>query len=105
MASLTKRERSIASKFRRYEKAQAKAKTFYTRADTLLAQIALLMSANNRKPVAITSRTGVVSYHYVARIRESGQELHCTDRAAGDALVLGWGHGAVRRYELETLNP
>ena len=88
MAALTKRERSIASKYRKYEKAKEQAKKFYDRGDRLLGEIA----------AAIQPKTFV-------RIREDGRELHLQDNGKGTDGILGWGHGAVRRYELKVVDP
>lgn len=89
MAPLTKRERSIASKFRKYEKAREQAKKFYDRADRLLEEIARVIPAKAM---------------YV-RILDNGRELHLKDNAANPGTILGWGHGAVRRWELKVIDP
>jgi hypothetical protein len=91
MASLTKRERSVASKYRKYEKAREEAKRFYDRADRLLVDIARLVRPKMR-----------------CRISEDGKELVVTDLAAEaakaeDQAIIGWGHGAVRHYEVKAV--
>ena len=88
MGSLTKRERSIASKFRKREKAKEQAKKFYDRADALTLEIAKSIQP---KPFV--------------RIREDGQQLHLQDNTKGEEMIVGWGHGAVRRYDLKVVNP
>jgi hypothetical protein len=88
MASLTKRERSIAAKFRRYEKAKETAKKFYDRADALLLEIA----------------KGIKPKTFV-RIRDDGRQLHLREASADERGILGWGHGAVRQYDLKTVDP
>jgi hypothetical protein len=105
MPRLTKRERSIAANFKRYEKLKEKAGTLYDQADALLAKIAGLMRPRGAKLVEVTSKTGNVSHRLIARISEDGRELHCIDKTAGDAIILDWGHAAVRRYELKVVNP
>jgi hypothetical protein len=88
VSQLTKRERSIASKFRRYEKAKEQAKKFYDRADFLLVDIAR----------QIQPKTFV-------RIKEDGQQLHLREAKADERGILGWGYGAVRQFELKVVNP
>ena len=88
MAPLTKRARSIASHFRRYEKSREQAKKFYDRADRLLVDIAK----------RIQPKTS-------ARVRDDGRELHLKDNSLGEEAILGWGHGAVRRYEVKVVDP
>jgi hypothetical protein len=101
---LTKRERSIASKFKRYERLKEKASKYYDQADTVLSEIARAMS-RNRMSFKHETKSGTVSTRYSTRIGEDGLELHCIDNAAGYDVILGWGHAAVRRYELKTVNP
>lgn len=88
MTALTKRERSIASKYRKYEKAKEQAKKFYDRADRLLGEIAQTIQPKT-----------------FAKIREDGRELRLKDNGSGSDLILGWGHGAVRRYDLKVVDP
>ena len=88
MSHLTKKERSIASKFKKREKAKEQAKKFYDRADALTLEIAK----------QIQPKTFV-------RIHEDGKQLHLLNNAAGEEMIVGWGHGAVRRYDLKVVNP
>ena len=88
MSKLTKKERSLASKFKKREKAKEQAKKFYDRADALTLEIAK----------AIQPKTFV-------RIHEDGKQLHLLNNAAGEEMIVGWGHGAVRRYDLKVVNP
>lgn len=46
VAPLSKRERSIASKYRKYERSREQAKKFYDRADRLLLEIAKSIQPN-----------------------------------------------------------
>ena len=101
---LTKRERSIAAKFKRYEKLKEKASKLYDDADKLLNEIGKSML--RRSPTFIhTTKSGTESTRVAVRIGEDGLELHCIDHCAGDDVIVGWGHAAVRRYELKTVNP
>lgn len=88
MSKLTKKERSIASKFKKREKAKEQAKKFYDRADALTLEIAK----------AIQPKTFV-------RIHEDGKQLHLLNNAAGEEMIVGWAHGALRRWELKVVNP
>ena len=105
MAKLTKFERTVASRYRKHIKAKDAAKKFYDRADELLEEIAHLLGEKSPKPLMVASKTGQITFHRVARIREDGRELHCIDKAAGENLVIDWVHGCVRRYELTTVDP
>ena len=84
--SLTKRERSVAAKFRRYERARAQAKKFYDRADTILADLASQLKVKGK-----------------SRLSDEGKTLVLHDLASGDSVIVGWGHGAVRRWELKVV--
>ena len=105
LTKLTKRERSIRAKYRRYVKLVEAAKSLYDRADTLLVEIARKMHPRGVKLVKHMTKQGTVTHRLIAKIAEDGQELHCIDHSAGDDTILGWGHGAVRRYELKTVGP
>jgi hypothetical protein len=83
---LTKRERSIASKFRRYEAAKEQAKKFYDRADQLLMELAPQVLL---KP---------------ARISEDGKKLQAHKAEPDEKGILGWGHAAVRQFSLKVVN-
>lgn len=93
MAALTKRERAVAAKLRKYEKAREEAKTLYDRADQIVLDIVRTLNGKAR-----------------CRIRDDGKELIVIDHAkaavADDtANIVGWGHAAVRRFELKTAKP
>ena len=88
MSKLTKKERSIASKFKKREKAKEQAKKFYDRADALTLEIAK----------AIQPKTFV-------RIHEDGKQLHLLETKPDERGIVGWGHGAVRRFDLKVVNP
>lgn len=85
---LSKKERSVAAKFRRYEKAKEQAKKFYDRADLILMEIAKQIQPKG-----------------FVRIKEDGQQLHLREAKADERGILGWGHGAVRQYDLKVVNP
>jgi hypothetical protein len=103
MASLSKRQRSIASKWKKYERAKERASEFYEQADKILIQLAKLMRPRGAKLQTVESKQGNISHRWIARIAED-QELHLVDNTAGDALILDWGHAAVRRYTPKVVN-
>jgi hypothetical protein len=90
MPTLTRKERSIAAKFERYERLRARGKRLYEAADSLTLEI-----ARQVKPDPLAS----------VRIAEDGTLLEVKNNAAGDDITLGWGHSAVRRYELKVRQP
>jgi len=64
------------------------------------------MAKRGAKLVPVTApKSGKTTYRLVTRIGEDGRELHLIDKTAGDALILDWGHAAVRRYEPLVVNP
>ena len=87
MPSLSKRERSIAAKFRRYEKLKERAKRLYEQADVVLTQIAELAKAK-----------------HLIRIDENGRQLQLRESSPDEKGILGWGHGAVRQFDPKVVN-
>jgi hypothetical protein len=102
MPTLTKRERSIAAKFRRYEATKEKAKSLYDRADGILTEIARSLEGPKltkmREQIAEAAKT-----HHSVRISET-QTLHLREASADEKGILGWGHGAVRQFDPKVLN-
>jgi hypothetical protein len=104
MPRLTKRERSIAAKFRRLEKTLEQAKALYDKADGIKIEIArhvegaALTRMRERLAEAAKSRHSI-------RIDESGQQLQLRENLADEKGILGWGHGAVRQFDLKVVNP
>ncbi len=86
MANLSKRERSVASKYRKYERCGEQAKKFYDRRDRLLAELAIALKPKMR-----------------CRITNDGKCLTLIDKGTGDDVIIGWGHAAVRRWELKVI--
>jgi hypothetical protein len=103
MASLSKRERSVAAKFKRYERAKERASKFYDQADEILSELAKLMQPRGAKLRTVESKQGTVSHRWISRISDD-QELHLVDNTAGDGIILDWGHAAVRRYTPKVVN-
>ena len=103
MASLSKRQRSIASKWKKYERAKERASQLYDQADKILLELAKLMRPRGAKLQTVTSKQGNTSHRWIARISDD-QELHLVDNTAGDNLILEWGHAAVRRYTPKVVN-
>jgi hypothetical protein len=104
MSKLTQRERAIASKYRRYLREKAKAKSLYDRADGTLEELSVLMREHSRL-VEVKNKQGQSSFHLIAKIRKDGRELHLIDCAAGTGIVLGWASACVRRYEPKEIDP
>jgi hypothetical protein len=103
MSGLTKRERSIAAKFRRYESTKEKAKALYDRADGILTDIARSLEGPKLTKMRAQLTEAAKSRHSI-RISESGQQLHLREAGADEKGILGWGHGAVRQFDPKVLN-
>jgi hypothetical protein len=104
MSGLTKRERSIAAKFRRYEKTKEQAKTLYDRADGILTEIARQLEGPKLTKMREQLTEAAKSYHSI-RISEDGRLLHLREAGADEKGILGWGHGAVRQFDPKVVNP
>jgi uncharacterized protein (DUF2336 family) len=103
MPSLSKRERSIAAKFRRYEKLKERAKRLYEQADVVLTQIAQQVEG----PKLTQMRTQIAELakqKHLVRIAEDGRALQLRESSADEKGILGWGHGAVRQFDLKVVN-
>lgn len=104
MPGLSKRERSIAGKLRRWEKAKEKAKALYDKADGILTEIAQEMEGPKltkmRQQVADLAK----EKHFI-RIDENGKQLQLREAAPDEKGILGWGHGAVRQFDPKVVNP
>ncbi len=98
MPSLSKRERSIAAKFRRYEKLKERAKRLY-----VLTEIAQQMEG----PVLTKARqqlADAAKAKHLVRIAEDGRQLQLRESSADEKGILGWGHGAVRQFDPKVVN-
>ncbi len=103
MPSLSKRERSIAAKFRRYEKLKERAKRLYEQADAVLTEIAQQMEG----PVLTKARqqlADAAKAKHLVRIAEDGRQLQLRESSADEKGILGWGHGAVRQFDPKVVN-
>lgn len=104
MPELSKRERSIAAKFKKYQALKEKAKECYDRADGVLTEIARQLEG----PKLIKMReqlTELTRAKHSIRIGENGQLLQLRESAADENGILGWGHGAVRQFDAKVINP
>ena len=103
MSALTKRERSIAAKFRRYEKLKERAKRLYDQADGILTDIAKQMEGPKitkmREQLAELTKG-----NHLVRISENGQQLHLRESSPDEKGIMGWGHGAVRQFDPKVIN-
>lgn len=104
MPPLTKRERSIAAKFRKWEQTKEKAKALYDKADGILTEIAQQLEGPKLTKMRADLATLASSRHTI-RISESGQQLHLRESAADEKGIMGWGHGAVRQFDPKVVNP
>lgn len=102
MAGLSKRERSIAAKFRRYEATKEKAKALYERADGILTEIARQLEGPKLTKLREQLAQAAQGNHSI-RISET-QTLQLREAAADEKGILGWGHGAVRQFDPKVLN-
>lgn len=93
---LTRRERSIAAKYRKFLKAQEKASLEYERADRLSYAIGI-----------------AVGHKHVIRISPEGKGVEVTDNyEAAKAhpkrdpaqMPKAWAHGSVRQFELKEIS-
>src|SRR5208337_353071 len=81
MPPLTKRERSIAAKFRRFEATKEKAKSLYDRADGILTEIARSLEGPKLTKMREQLIEAAKSKHSV-RISDDGKTLHLREAAA-----------------------
>ena len=104
MAGLSKRERSIAAKFRRYEKEREKAKKCYDRADSILMEIAAQIDGPKIAKLRTELTAALGARRSLVRITEDGKQLQLREVSADERGILGWGHGAVRQFDLKVVN-
>jgi hypothetical protein len=104
MPGLSKRERSIAAKLRRYEKVKEKAKEQYDKADGILMK--LVRELEGPKLTKMRSQIAeLAKKKHLIRIDENGKQLQLREAAADEKGILGWGHGAVRQFDPKVVNP
>lgn len=101
---LTKRERTLARAFTRYEALKEKAEAAYARADRAAAKLA-------QQIFKIKAARVLSQFEKAVRISEEGKHLIATAQfleAQHDALKGGdgkiWAHGSVRPWKLSTKN-
>jgi vacuolar-type H+-ATPase subunit E/Vma4 len=104
MPPLTQRERSIAAKFRRFEKVKERAKALYEQADGILTELAQQMEGPKLTKMRAQLAELAKDRHTV-RIDEDGRSLHLREASADEKGILGWGHGAVRQFDPKVVNP
>jgi hypothetical protein len=101
---LSKRERSVAAKFRKYEATKEKAKALYDRADGILTEIARSLEGPKLTKMRAQLAEAAKSRHMI-RIHENGQQLQLREASADEKGIMGWGHGAVRQFDPKVVNP
>lgn len=104
MPALSKRERSIAAKLRRWEATKDKAKALYDKADGILTEIAQQMEGPTLTRARAQLAEAAKAKHSI-RISEDGKTLHLREASADEKGILGWGHGAVRQFDPKVVNP
>jgi hypothetical protein len=104
MPPLTQRERTIAAKFRRFERTKEKAKELYDRADGILTEIVQSLEGPKLTKARADLFELAKSKHSI-RISEDGKQLHLREAAPDEKGILGWGHGAVRQFDPKVVNP
>ena len=90
---LTRRERSIAAKYRKLVKAQDRASLEYERADRLSYQIATL-SGGHGKVVRIAESKGI-------EIIDNYEAAKAHPKRKPEQMPKAWAHGSVRQFELK----
>jgi len=104
MPALSKRERYIAAKFRRWEKLKEKAKRLYDQADGVLTEIAQQLEGPTLTKARAQLAEAAKAKH-VIRISDDGRQLHLRESGPDEKGILGWGHGAVRQFDPKVVNP
>lgn len=103
MPPLSKRERSIAAKFRRYESTKYKAKALYDRADAILTGIAQQLEGPKLTKLRAQLADEARKRHLI-RISDDGRQLQLRESGPDEKGILGWGHGAVRQFDPKVVN-
>lgn len=96
MKPLTKRERSIAAKYRRVLKAEEKAAAQYELADRLKLQIAIKGGAGNTVRISADGKGIEIVDNYQAAIAHPKRKP--------DQMPKAWAHGSVRQFELKEVS-
>jgi hypothetical protein len=104
MPPLSKRERSVAHKLRRWEKVKEQAKALYDKADGILTEIAQELEGPKLTKMRADLAELAKGRHSI-RISEDGKTLHLREAAPDEKGILGWGHGAVRQFDPKVVNP
>ena len=104
MPELSQHERTIAAKFRSYEKVKNQAKELYDRADHILTEIAQSLEGSKLTKMRAQVFELAKSKHSI-RISEYGKTLHLREAEPDEKGILGWGHGAVRQFDPKVVNP
>ena len=91
MSALTKRERSIAAKYRRMLKAKEKAGAQYELADRLALEIA---TKTKGQVVRISEATGIQAIDQM-------QAAINHPKRKPEQMPKGWCHAAFRQFEIE----
>jgi len=98
MPKLTKRERSIAAKYRKAQKAAEKGARYYALADQCIYAIAQMLKGEHGRTARInTDGKGIMLLdNFVAALTNAKRKP--------DEMPKAWGHGSVRQFELKEIN-
>ena len=91
---LTKRERSLASKYRRFLKAQEKASAQYDLADRLAFDIA---RTSQGQVIRISETKGIQAIDQM-------QAAIAHPKRKADEMPKGWAHAAFRQFKIEEVS-
>jgi len=94
---LTRRERSIAAKYRKLQKAQERASAQYELADRLSFAIAH-QAGGNGKVVRISSEGRAV------QVIDNYQAAIAHPKRDPEQMPKAWAHGSVRQFELKEIS-
>lgn len=90
---LTRKERSIAAKYRKLVKVQERASSEYERADRLAFAIAQQVGAGKKIRITADGKGIEVVDNYQAAIAHP--------KRGEDQMPKAWAHGSVRQFELK----
>jgi hypothetical protein len=97
LSSLTKRERSIAAKFRRLQKAQERASANYELADRLSFQIAQQAGGHGKTVRISADGKGI-------EVVDNYQAAIAHPKRGPEQMPKAWAHGSVRQFELKEVS-
>ena len=98
MAHLTRRERSIAAKYRKYTRALEQAERFYALADRQLFALAQTLGGEH----GITARISVDGKGLM--LLDNFTAAETDPKREPEEMPKAWAHGAVRQFAVKKVN-